>query len=118
MVGLGESRLLRSNAPAFVRDGNRERMMLPCAALLDGGRRKVRALGRRLNPGQLSSVGMPQSSNICSHIRDVMKYCICTFQPINRAGRVTHLTQLIYLILPLQQRLLCDELAKYTAETP
>lgn len=90
---------MRSDAPAFVRIGNRERMMLPFADLLDAGRRKLRALGRRLNSGQLSSVGMPQSSKICSHISDVIDYYICTFQPIDRAGHITHLTQLIHLIL-------------------
>lgn len=64
-AGFSESRLSRSDVPAFVNVGNLERMTLPEAPRWLLGRRSERAFGRRLKPGQASSVGMPQSSKIC-----------------------------------------------------
>lgn len=63
-----ERRLSSKEAPAFVSVGNFERMTLPDAPAWLLGRRRVRALGRRLKPGQVSSVGMPQSSKICKFV--------------------------------------------------
>lgn len=40
-------------------------MTLPDAPFWLLGRRRERALGKRLKPGQVSSVGIPQSSKIC-----------------------------------------------------
>lgn len=62
-AGSSDRRLLSRLAPAFVRVGNFNRMMLPCADLACEGSRSERALGRRLKPGHISSVGIPQSSN-------------------------------------------------------
>jgi hypothetical protein len=64
-AGFSESRLSRRDAPAFVRVVNLERMTLPAAPRWLLGRRRERAFGRRLKPGQASSVGMPHSSKIC-----------------------------------------------------
>ena len=62
-AGFGlRSEVIRA-VPAVVRSGNLARWTFPvvCGVL---GRRSERALGRRLKPGQVASVGMPQSSNI------------------------------------------------------
>lgn len=67
--GSRDNKLLSSFAPALVKVGNLERTIEPCAFLFPDGRRRDLALGRRLKPGQFSSVGIPQSSNICGHIR-------------------------------------------------
>ena len=64
-AGFSESRLSRRDAPALVRVGNLERTTLPEAPRWLLGRRRERALGRRLKPGQASSVGMPHNSKIC-----------------------------------------------------
>lgn len=57
---------MRRAVPVFVRLAeNLTRMMLPEVALDAGGKRRVRACGRREKPGQVASVGMPQSSKIC-----------------------------------------------------
>lgn len=53
----------RREVPALVRRGKRARMMEP-VVLGVGGRRRERALGRRLKVGQVEAVGMPQSSKI------------------------------------------------------
>ena len=62
-LGFSESRETKSSLPAAVRKGNLLRMTVPvfCAVR---GRRRDRALGSRRKPGQVSSVGIPQSSNI------------------------------------------------------
>lgn len=64
-AGFSESKLSSRDAPAFVRVVNLERMTLPAAPRWLLGRRSERAFGRRLKPGQASSVGMPHSSKIC-----------------------------------------------------
>lgn len=66
--GFRERRLSSRDAPAFVKVGNLERMTLPDAPLWLLGRRRERAFGRRLKPGQVSSVGMPQSSKTCMFV--------------------------------------------------
>lgn len=66
--GFSESRLSSRDAPALVRVGNFERTTLPDAPLWLLGKRSERAFGRRLKPGQLSSVGMPQSLKIYMHV--------------------------------------------------
>ena len=63
-AGFSESKLSSRDAPAFVRVVNLERMTLPAAPRWLLGRRSERAFGRRLKPGHVSSVGMPQSSKI------------------------------------------------------
>ena len=55
---------VRSSLPAPVRKGNLARMTAPTVCCVRG-RRNDLALGRRLKPGQVSSVGIPQSSKIC-----------------------------------------------------
>jgi hypothetical protein len=64
LAGFSERRLSRRDAPALVRVVNLERTTLPEAPRWLLGRRRERALGRRLKPGQVSSVGMPHSSKI------------------------------------------------------
>jgi hypothetical protein len=66
LEGFKDRRLSSKDAPAFVRIGNLERTTLPVAPRWLLGRRSERAFGRRLKPGQISSVGMPQSSKICT----------------------------------------------------
>lgn len=63
-AGFKDRRLSSRDAPALVRIGNLDRTTLPAAPRWLLGRRSERAFGRRLKPGQLSSVGMPQSSKI------------------------------------------------------
>lgn len=64
-AGSSESREERRSVPAAVRSGNLARMTVPVSFGLDvAGKRRERALGRRLKPGQVDSVGMPQSSKI------------------------------------------------------
>lgn len=65
-AGFKESKLSSRDAPAFVRVVNLDRMTLPAAPRWLLGRRSERAFGRRLKPGQASSVGMPHSSKICT----------------------------------------------------
>lgn len=62
-AGLSESREVKRAAPAFVRSGNLARSTAPvvCEVL---GKRSDRAFGRRLKPGQVASVGIPQASKI------------------------------------------------------
>lgn len=56
---------MRSWVPARVKKGNLARMTAPVDFwVFVVGRRRERALGRRLKPGQDCSVGMPQSSKI------------------------------------------------------
>lgn len=62
-AGLRDRRELRRSVPAPVRSGNLERITEPTACGLRGRRRPL-ALGRRRNPGQVSSEGRPQSSKI------------------------------------------------------
>ncbi len=63
-VGFRERRAVRSWVPARVRKGYLARRTEPVLRGLDGGRRRERAWGRRLKPGQVVSVGRPQSSKI------------------------------------------------------
>lgn len=63
VAGFSPNRSFSKEAPDEVRMGNFERIMLP-VWFFEGGRRSVRAFGNRLKPGQVSSVGIPQSSNI------------------------------------------------------
>ena len=92
LAGLRERRLLSRLAPAFVRVGNLERIMLSCAAFEWVGSRNVRALGRRLKPGQLSSVGIPQSSKICAYVNDGVQLSHLFFPAFReKAGGLTHL---------------------------
>ena len=60
-AGLSDRRDARSWFPEVVRKGNLARMTAPVVAELRG-RRRALAFGRRLKPGQMSSVGIPQSS--------------------------------------------------------
>lgn len=69
-LGSSERRSLSKPAPPLVRVGNFDLMMEPCAEELWEGRRSDRAFGRRLKPGQLSSVGMPHISKICVHVNE------------------------------------------------
>lgn len=62
-AGFRDRRESRRSDPTVVRIGNLERIREPVAWALDG-RRRARALGRRRKPGQVSSVGRPQSSKI------------------------------------------------------
>ena len=62
-AGLSDRRDVRRVVPAFVRSGNLARITAPVVWNVFG-RRSERALGRRLKPGQVASVGIPQSSNI------------------------------------------------------
>lgn len=62
---------MRSSLPAEARKGNLARMTAPTFCWVRGRRRDF-AFGRRLKPGQFSSVGMPQSSNIYKSVR----YCL------------------------------------------
>jgi hypothetical protein len=55
---------LSSAAPALVSVGKRDLIMEPRVEVPEG-RRRERALGRRLKSGQLVSVGVPQRSKIC-----------------------------------------------------
>lgn len=66
--GSSESRLSSKDAPALVKVGNFDRMTLPNAPFWLLGSRRERALGRRLKPGQVSSVGIPHSSKICMFV--------------------------------------------------
>ena len=63
LSGSSTSRDLRRSLPAVVRNGNFALIILPdfveCL-----GRRSDLAFGKRRNPGQDSSVGIPQSSKI------------------------------------------------------
>lgn len=63
LAGLSERSEFSRSAPDDVRRGNLERIKEPVAVALEG-RRRARALGRRRNPGQVSSAGRPQSSKI------------------------------------------------------
>jgi len=63
-AGFRARRDVRSSLPAEVRKGNLARMTAPTFCCVRGSRRDF-AYGRRLKPGQFSSVGMPHSSNIC-----------------------------------------------------
>jgi len=60
--------------------------MLPWEPLDAGGKRRVRAFGKRLKPGQLSSVGMPQSSKIYTFRQFVgrQRAYLLFFQPASR----------------------------------
>ena len=62
-AGLSDKREDRRAVPALVRSGNLARITAPVVWEVFG-RRSERALGRRLKPGQVASVGIPQSSNI------------------------------------------------------
>ena len=62
-AGLSDKREVRRAVPAFVRSGNLARITAPVVWEVFG-RRSDRALGRRLKPGQVASVGIPQSSKI------------------------------------------------------
>ena len=63
LAGLRDRREVRSWVPLRVRKGNLARMTAPMVWEVRG-RRRERALGRRLKFGQVVSVGMPQSSKI------------------------------------------------------
>lgn len=66
-AGLSESKEESRSVPAAVRSGNLARMTAPVSFGLDvAGKRRERALGRRLKPGHVESDGMPQSSKIWS----------------------------------------------------
>lgn len=81
--GSNESRLLNKLAPAFVRVGNLDRTIEPRAALLFEGNLSERAFGSLLKPGQVSSVGIPQSSKICANVNKLANtYRIGPFQSI------------------------------------
>ena len=93
--------------PAVVRRGNLARIVFPGIWEVLG-RRSERALGRRLKPGQVASVGMPQSSKICRTIE---------YRKVSTSEEA-HLRELINFVLPLQQRILCQKLAKYATNAP
>ena len=61
--GLRESKDVSRAAPALVKRGNLARRTAPVVCELIG-RRSERAFGSRLKPGQVVSVGIPQSSKI------------------------------------------------------
>lgn len=63
VAGFRLRREVRREVPAFVRRGNLARMTAPVVWDVLGSRRE-RALGRRLKPGHVASVGIPQSSKI------------------------------------------------------
>ena len=107
-AGLSDKSDVRRAVPAFVRSGNFARITAPVVWEVFG-RRSERALGRRLKPGHVASVGIPQSSNIWNGQQGVELVTVL---------RMRHLCKLIHFILALQQRLLCQELAEYTPDTP
>ena len=67
-AGFRDRREERRSVPEVVRKGNLARMTEPVVWGLLEGRRSERALGRRLKPGQLVSVGIPQSSKIWTSV--------------------------------------------------
>lgn len=94
LAGLRESKLLRSEAPTLVRVENLERMIEPWLDFEAGGKRSVRAFGRRLKAGQLSSVGIPQSSRIYTFVNEMVRTSYLLLSSPLRGGLEEALTLL------------------------
>lgn len=111
LAGFKDSREMRSSLPAAVKKGNLARMTAPTFCCVRGKRRDL-AFGRRLKPGQFSSVGMPQSSKIYQAISAF------GLPALLRPTTHTCLRELVDLVLPLEQWLFSQKLAEYAANTP
>jgi hypothetical protein len=81
MAGFNASKLVSNALPEDVRKGNLALKTDPCVIGFLG-KRNDRALGRRLNPGHDSSVGIPHSSKIFDNSST-------SFFPCNSGSRVS-----------------------------